>query len=86
MEIIRDSQGVQLTQRKYALDLLKETGFQSSKVAATPMESIVKLSNSDSKLLSCNFEYRSIIGKLLYLTITRPDINYAIQQLSQLCY
>lgn len=83
MEITKGDQGLVLTQRKYALGLLKDTGFTSSKPAATPMETSVRLSHGDLVLLDDNQAYRNIVGKLMYLTITRPDICFAVQQLSQ---
>lgn len=76
MEILRDAPGIQLTQRKYDLDLLKETGFFVCKPTATPMDTTVKLCNGDSELLSGNFTYISVIGILLYLTITMPNLSF----------
>ena len=43
----------------------------------------VKLAQEDGKLLDYTLQYRPIIGKLLYLTITRPDLCYAMNHLSQ---
>lgn len=54
-----------------------------SKPTATPMETYIKLAQGDSELFGENVTYRNLIGKLLYLTITRPDISYVVQQLSQ---
>lgn len=84
MEIMRTAEGIFFNQRKYALDLLQDTGFMEYKPASTPMETHVKLTQGDFKLLSDNVPYRSLIGKLLYLTITMPDVSYAVQQLSQI--
>lgn len=72
-----------MTERKYALDLLKEIGFLLGKPAATPIETTVKLSSGDSELLADNCEYRSIDGKLLYFTITRHDLSFSLQKLSE---
>ena len=47
------------------------------------MEPDIKLSQHDGELLSHPTSYRSLIGKLIYLTITRPNISYAINRLSQ---
>lgn len=68
------------------MDLLKEYGFTACKPASTPMDSSIKLSKGDSELLTDNTFYRRLIGKLIYLTITRPDISYVTQQLSQYLY
>lgn len=68
---------------KYALELLEQTGFLGSKPVKTPMETNAKLSHDDSPRISDVATYRSLIGKLIYLTITRPDIAFPVQQLSQ---
>lgn len=63
------------------LDLLKDIGFLNCKLAATPMSNECRLVK-DGKQIGDSSSYRSSIGKLLYLTIIRPDIAYPIQQLS----
>ncbi|XP_019150318.1 PREDICTED: uncharacterized protein LOC109147132 [Ipomoea nil] len=83
LEVARTQKGIAVNQRKYALDLLKETGFLSSKPVRTPMIQTSKLSQDTGTPLEENSQYRRLIGKLLYMTITRPDICFAIQQLSQ---
>jgi hypothetical protein len=47
------------------------------------METNLKLSRSSGVLLTDPTSYRRLVGRLLYLTITRPDISYSIQLLSQ---
>lgn len=78
MEITR----VCVTQRKYVLDMLQDSSFLYSEPAA-PMETTLKVSLDDSELMADNTAYRSLIGKLLYLTITRLDLTYPLQQLPQ---
>ncbi|XP_019186527.1 PREDICTED: uncharacterized protein LOC109181229 [Ipomoea nil] len=75
--------GLSLCQRKYALEILEEAGFLECKPAATPMIPGLKLVHKEGTLLSDASMYRRLIGRLLYLTATRPDIAYALQQLSQ---
>ena len=70
-------------QRKYVTDLLTKTNMLHSKPVSTPMASSPKLTlNSDSPL-SDPREYRQVVGSLQYLSLTRPDISYAVNKLSQ---
>lgn len=72
-----------LNQRKYILDLLKDTHMEEALVSAFPLPRGLRLSLEEGELLEDAEVYRRIIGKLLYLNMTRPDISYAVQQLSQ---
>lgn len=81
LEIARNNKGIHLYQRKYTLDLLADYGFLESKAASTPIR-VTKERNQETKALENNIEYGKLVGMLLYLTITRPDISYAVQQLS----
>ena len=84
LEIARSKKGVSLNQRKFALDVLKETGMMGCKLAKSPMEQQLKLSkDSGGELLLNSSKYRRLTGKLMYLTLSRPDIAYAVNRLSQ---
>jgi hypothetical protein len=69
-----------LSQTKYAEELLDRAGMVHCKPAATPIDTKAKLSSSSGAAVRDPSEYRSIAGALQYLTITRPDIAYAVQQ------
>ncbi|XP_057958648.1 uncharacterized mitochondrial protein AtMg00810-like [Malania oleifera] len=83
LEIARGRNGISLNQRKFALDILKETRMMGCKPAKSPMEQQLKLSNDNGELLSDSGKYRRLIGKLIYLTLSRPDITYAVNRLIQ---
>ena len=78
IEVVRSKEGISLSQRKYVLDVLEETSLLGSKPMETPMDPNVKLYEDQGELLSNLERYRCLIGKLNYLTITRPDILFVV--------
>ena len=82
IEIARSSTGNFLNQRKYILDILADAGLTAAKPAKFPMAKGLKLSAETGVLLEDPEFYRKIFGRLLYLTLTRPDISYVVQHLS----
>ncbi|XP_019189152.1 PREDICTED: uncharacterized protein LOC109183502 [Ipomoea nil] len=83
LEVARQKKGIVVCQRKYALELLDDTGYTNAKPVHSPTVPSHKLSKNEGEPLEDNSQYRRIVGKLIYLTITRPDISFATQQLSQ---
>ncbi|KAJ0754023.1 putative RNA-directed DNA polymerase [Helianthus annuus] len=86
IEVIRSSQGICLSQRKYCLDLLAEFGLTGCKPVNTPIEqnySVVSSCKQNDEPLLDITGYQKLIGKLIYLSHTRPDISYSVQFLSQ---
>ena len=83
LEIARSELGISVSQRKYALEVLEDTGMLASKPVQFPMEPNMKFSKDSGQILDDPTAYRRLVGRLLYLTISRPDISFAVQVLSQ---
>ena len=71
-----------MTQQKYILDLLNETKLVHSKINKTPIEGNHKLTVSEEDLRIEIESYHKLIGKLLYLSHTKPDISYPVNVLT----
>ncbi|WVZ73451.1 hypothetical protein U9M48_021755 [Paspalum notatum var. saurae] len=72
--------GLFLSQRQYMLDILTRAGMSDCKPCNTPVDANPKLSDTDGTRVEDPTDFHSIAGALLYLTFTRPDIAYAVQQ------
>uniref|UniRef100_A0A7N2MIJ2 Retrovirus-related Pol polyprotein from transposon TNT 1-94 n=1 Tax=Quercus lobata TaxID=97700 RepID=A0A7N2MIJ2_QUELO len=83
LEITHSIDGLYITQAKYASDLLSQAGLTDSKTVDTPVELNAHLTPSGGKPLFNPSLYRRLVGSLVYLTVTRPDISYAVHQVSQ---
>ena len=85
LEIARTKEGISVCQRKYTMELLEETSLLGCRPSTIPMEPSLKLTqhNNSEPVLEAPEVYRRLVGKLMYLTITRPDITYAVNRLCQ---
>eukprot|EP00268_Persea_americana_P067870 TRINITY_DN9389_c0_g1_i18.p1 TRINITY_DN9389_c0_g1~~TRINITY_DN9389_c0_g1_i18.p1 ORF type:complete len:262 (-),score=26.33 TRINITY_DN9389_c0_g1_i18:484-1269(-) len=83
LEVHQFAKGIVLHQHKYALDLIEMAGLQGSAPVNTPVEVNVKLQQDSGDPLFDPTLYRRLVGSLIYLTITRPDISYAVNLVSQ---
>lgn len=83
IEVSRVSNGTMLSQAKYASDILRRTGMLNCKPANTPMCTTEKLSAFEGAALGVEdaTRYRSIVGALQYITLTRPDISFAVDKI-----
>ncbi|CAL2229802.1 unnamed protein product [Prunus armeniaca] len=77
MGVIQSKQNIFLHQRKYGQKLVEKFGLKDCKIVATPLAMNERLSKNDGSEAADEGEYRQIVGSLLYLTATRPDIMFA---------
>ncbi|KAG7640275.1 Zinc finger CCHC-type superfamily [Arabidopsis suecica] len=83
MEVNQDDEGIFLSQENYAKKLLKKFGMQECKSVSTPLTPHGKTEEVLSEKLEDVTMYRSMIGGMLYLCASRPDIMYASSYLSR---
>ena len=82
IEVSRSPKGIYLSQRKYVLDLLSETGLSGCRPVATPIEQNHRLISKDGPPVDRE-RYQRLVGRLIYLSHTRPDIAFAVSVVSQ---
>ncbi|RVW17578.1 Retrovirus-related Pol polyprotein from transposon RE1 [Vitis vinifera] len=81
MEVARSRKGISISQRKYVLDLLTKTGMLGCKPSDTPIKARNRM-ESDGKPVDRE-KYQRLVGRLIYLSHTRPDIAFAVSVVSQ---
>ncbi|KAK2980135.1 hypothetical protein RJ640_022643 [Escallonia rubra] len=80
IEAARSSSGLYISQLKYTLDILDDCGLIGARFFEFPVEQHLKLSSSTGLVLSDPSPYRRLVGRLIYLIVTRPDIVYTPRQ------
>ncbi|KAL8127329.1 hypothetical protein AgCh_014300 [Apium graveolens] len=83
IEVVRDDTGMFLSQRKYIVDLLRKVQLDGVKSISTPMSTSMSLTVPHSLFHEDVSKYRSVVGALQYLTLTRPDISFAVNRVCQ---
>ena len=83
IEVVRSNFRVVVSQRKYTLDILADTGMLDCKPVNTPIDSNVKLVSGKGESLQDPGRYRRLVGKLNYLIITHSDISFPMSVVSQ---
>ena len=83
IEIVPKGADIILSQKKYILDILARAGLSESKPVVSPISSTAHLSLGDSSPFDSPVRYRQIVGALQYVTLSRPDITYAVNKVCQ---
>lgn len=83
IEVARNAWAIYLCQRKYALDIINETWLLGAKPAQFPLEQNHKIPLSEYDMLHDATPYRRLLGRLIYLGVTRPDLSFSIHVLAQ---
>uniref|UniRef100_A0A6M2F0K6 Reverse transcriptase Ty1/copia-type domain-containing protein n=1 Tax=Populus davidiana TaxID=266767 RepID=A0A6M2F0K6_9ROSI len=81
MEFLTSKNGIYITQCKYALEIIDDARLLDATPNHTPMERGLKLSDK-SNLLKDPGHFRRLVGRLIYLTVSRLDITYVVHVLS----
>jgi hypothetical protein len=80
LTVTRHPNGFHLSQRQYILEVLERAGMIDCKPCSTPVDTNGKLSGTDGPPVDDPTHYRGLAGALQYITFTRPDISYVVQQ------
>lgn len=83
LEVARSKHGFYVCQCKYALDIIVEAGLLGAKPVDFLMEQNHKLALAGGKDFLGGEKYRRLIGRLVYLAVTRPNLAYSVHILSQ---
>jgi len=83
LEVEHTKDGIFLGQQKYAKDLLQRYGMLDCKPISTPMDPNVKFQKDEGRNLEDVTMYQKMVGSLIYLTLTRPDISYSVGVVSR---
>ena len=83
LEVSSSVDGYYLTQAKYTSYLISQASITDSKIVDTPIEYNCHLNSHDGESISDATLYRQLVGSLMYLTVTRLDISYAVHVVSQ---
>jgi hypothetical protein len=83
LQIRQRNQGIFISQTKYIREMLKRFRMEDCKPIITPMQTSCKLSKYDDSKSTNQRKYRSMIGSLLYVTTSRPDVMQEVGHVEQ---
>ena len=83
LEFVHNKSGIRVHQHKYTTDLITSARLDDANIFVMPMELNNKISTDDGSPLADPSIFRQIVGSLLYLTMIKPDISYAVHTVNQ---
>lgn len=85
IEVKKASGNILLNQERYASEIVKRVSMENCKSVGTPLSTVEKLSAYEGEKLGEKdaTQYRSVVGALQYLTLTRPDISFSVNKVCQ---
>ncbi|CAM8878921.1 unnamed protein product [Rhodiola kirilowii] len=83
IELFKKLMDILICQRKYASEILKRFGMDESQAVRTPMVPGHKLCKDEEGKAVCETYFKQVIGSLMYLTATRPDLMYSVSLISR---
>ena len=83
LQVSQSEKGIFISQTKYIKEILKKFKMEESKPVTTPMVTGCKLRKNDESLEVDHTMYRSMIGSLIYVTATRPDVMQVVGLVSR---
>jgi hypothetical protein len=83
LQIHQRNQGIFISQTKYIKEILKRFGMEDCKPVITPMKTSCKLRKDDNSKSTYQRQYRSMIGILLYVIASRPDVMLAVEHVAR---
>jgi hypothetical protein len=83
LQICQSNQVIFISQTKYIREMLKRFGMEDCKLVITPMQTSCKLSKDDDSKSTYQRQYRSMIGSLLYVKTSKPDVMQAVGQVAR---
>ena len=83
IEIVYTPKSIWLSQRQYSLDMLSKYGMADCKPISMPLDQSLKLRANEGQVIEDVTMYQKIVGSLIYLTISCPNLNYIVGLESQ---
>ena len=83
LEVTQTDKGIFICQHKYATDILQRFRMDKCKPAETPIALGTKLTKNSDEAAVNNTLYKQLVGSLMYLTATRPDLMYVVSLISK---